>query len=79
MYKQIGELSKLLEKRDKNNIAIREAQKAKKAAELEEAKAGELRLKKATNDLMDKYKADFPEEQFEKKGIFRRFLDKFKR
>ena len=77
MYKQIGELSKLLEKRDKNNIAIREAQKAKKAAELEEAKAGELRLKEATNDLMDKYKADFPEEQPIKENLFRRIVDKF--
>ena len=26
---------------------------------------------------MDKYKADFPEEQSEKKNLFRRIVDKF--
>lgn len=76
-YKQVGELTRLLEKKDMARIEKENARIAQENAKLSKEKEEKLKLQTATNDLMDKYKADFPEEQSEKKNLFRRIVDKF--
>ncbi len=77
-YKQIGELSKLLEKRDMAQIERENARIAQENTKLSKERAEKLKLQTATNDLMEKYKTDFAEEeQPVKKNFFRRIVDKF--